>query len=82
MFMSDLACLNFQECKELPPATLMASLPIIREIRCALRETPLNLVVGQEDAVFVSTDLFNAFNAWEATQDDLSTDGPDSAWLN
>lgn len=74
MFTPDLACLDFQECKEFPPATLMASLPIIREIRCALGKTHLNLLVGVGDTVLVSTDLYNAFGAWEAAQDDVAQD--------
>lgn len=66
MFTPGLASLELRECSKLPPQTLVAPLQILREIRVALGKVGFNLQVGVEDAVFVSTDLFNAFNAWDA----------------
>ncbi|WP_437228520.1 hypothetical protein SH661x_000949 [Planctomicrobium sp. SH661] len=83
MFTPELACLDFQECRELPPSTLVAPLSVLREIRCALGATKLNLLVGQQEAVLVSSDLFEAFHAWEQTQDDIEPEnGPDNSLLN
>lgn len=83
MFTPELACLDFQECRELPPATLVAPLAILREIRCALGPNGFNLVVGVHEAVLVSSDLYNAFQAWEAAQDDeASGSGPQDPLLN
>jgi len=70
MFTPELACLDFQECRELPPSTLVAPLTVLREIRCALGPTQLNLLVGQQEAVLVSSDLFEAFHAWEQDQEE------------
>ena len=79
MFTPELACLNLQECSELPPGTLVAPLPILRDIRCALGPTTLNLWVGEQEEVLVSSDLYEAFHAWESQQeDDQNHDG----WLN
>ena len=83
MFSPELACVDFQECAQLPPNTLVATLSILREIRCALGATKLNLLVGNQEAVLVSSDLYAAFAAWEQEQgvaDDDASD--DSAWLN
>jgi len=85
MFTPELACLDFQECHELPPSTLLAPLSVLREIRCALGPTKLNLLVGQQEAVLVSSDLYEAFHAWEQMQDDIphdDQDDADSALLN
>ncbi len=66
MFTPGLGSLELRECSALPPQTLVAPLQVLREIRLALGKVGFNLQVGIEDAVFVSTDLFNAFNAWDA----------------
>lgn len=78
----DLACLDFLECTELPANTLVAPLPVIREIRCLLGNIGIDLVVGTDDAVLVSPDVFAAFNAWDAEQSDTPPEDDDSAWLN
>jgi len=77
MFTPELACLDFQECRELPPNTLVASLSILREIRCALGPTTLNLLVGNQEAVLVSSDLYEAFNIWEQDQGEDPSDDQD-----
>jgi hypothetical protein len=77
----DLACLEFRECTKLPANTLVAPLPVIREIRCLLGNIGIDLVVGTDEAVLVSPDVFAAFNAWDAEQSD-DPEGDDSAWLN
>lgn len=76
MFTPELACLDFQECRELPPSTLVAPMNVLREIRCALGNCSLNLLVGIQDVVLVSSDLFEAFHAWEEAQNDI--EGPDT----
>lgn len=82
MFTPELASLDFQECRELPASTLVAPLSVLREIRCALGPTRLNLLVGDQEAVLVSSDLFEAFNVWEQDQGEDLNDGPDNALLN
>ena len=87
MFLPDLASLDLQECCNLPPATLVGPLSLIREVRCALgSKSDLNLIVGDSEAVQVSSDLFAAFQAWENAQeaedDDDTLPGSDQAWLN
>jgi len=77
MFTPELACLDFQECRDLPANTLVAPLVVLREIRCALGPTRLNLIVGNQEAVLVSSDLYEAFHAWEQHQDNVADDGQD-----
>lgn len=76
MFNSGLSSLELRECSTLPARTLVAPLHVLREIRLALGRVGFNLQVGVEDAVFVSSDLFNAFNAWDANNN------PDDCNLN
>ncbi|WP_437192070.1 hypothetical protein [Planctomicrobium sp. SH527] len=83
MSLSDLACLDLQECRELPQNTLMAPLPLLRELRCALGATTIKMLVGHNSAVLVSSDLYEAFHVWEddhTVQED--NDGIDPAQLN
>jgi hypothetical protein len=51
---------------------------VIREIRLLLGQLKLDLRVGLSDTVLVSSDLFAAFNAWQAENfgddDDLDVD--------
>lgn len=82
MFTPELANVDFQECRELPPSTLVAPLALLREIRCALGPTKLNLLIGTKEAVLVSSDLFEAFNAWEQYQEEEPNDGQDDPLLN
>jgi hypothetical protein len=72
----ELACLDFQECTELPKGTLVAPVSVLREIRCALGPTKLTLLLGTSDAVLVSSDLYEAFQQWEQAQDE--EDHPDT----
>ncbi|WP_437202798.1 hypothetical protein [Planctomicrobium sp. SH664] len=83
MFTPELACVDFQECSKLPPNTLVATVSILREIRCALGPTKLNLIIGDQEAVLVSSDLFAAFTAWEEQNvEDEGDAGDNNAWLN
>lgn len=68
MSLSDLACLDFQECRDLPRNTLMAPLPLLRELRCILGATTINMLLGSGQAVLVSSDLYEAFHVWEEDQ--------------
>lgn len=77
MFTPELAALDFQECRDLPPGTLVGPFSVVREIRCVLGKTHLNLLVGDQEAVQVSPDLFAAFQAWEQSLE--TTDEDDDA---
>lgn len=84
MLTPELACLDLQECGELPPGTLVAPLSVLRDIRCALGPTSLNLWLGDREQVLVSSDLYEAFQAWEASQEGEAEEngGEDQSWLN
>jgi|SaaInlStandDraft_1057018.scaffolds.fasta_scaffold33975_1 hypothetical protein len=83
MFTSDLAHLDFRQCDDLPENTMVAPLMVIREIRCLLGNINIQLIVGTEEAVLASKDVFDAFSAWDATQaeDDEGND-QDNSMLN
>ncbi len=83
MSLPDLACLDLQECRDLPQNTLMAPLPLLRELRCALGATTINMVIGKQQAVLVSSDLYEAFHVWEEDQSpEADDDGMSAAELN
>jgi hypothetical protein len=71
MLPHDLGELEFQESAELTAQTLVAPLSIIREIRVFLGQSKINLIVGTEDVVLVSTDLFEAYNVWDNERTDV-----------
>jgi hypothetical protein len=73
MFSPELSSLELRECSTLPAKTLVAPITVLREIRLSVGNVGLNLQVGVEDAVLVSSDLFNAFNAWSETADGDAT---------
>ena len=70
MLTPGLGSLEFREKTSLPARTLVAPLHVIREIRVALGAVNFNLQVGVEETVYVSSDLFTAFNAWDAERED------------
>ena len=74
MISHDAGGLALCESPELPVRTIIAPLPVVREIRAVLGLTDLDVRVGSDDRVFVSSDLFTAFNEWDAMQ---SEDDPD-----
>lgn len=87
MLSPDLACVDFRECSDLPANTLVAPLPVIREIRCLLGNIGIDLLVGADEAVLVSSDVFAAFAAWDAENSDEGDEADeagddDTAWLN
>lgn len=83
MFTSDLAQLDFRQCDDLPENTIVAPLLVIREIRCLLGDINIQMVVGTEEAVLASKDVFAAFNAWDAMQaEDDQDDSQDKSLLN
>jgi hypothetical protein len=67
----DLADLDLMESAELPARTMVAPLSIIREIRLAPGVPSINLLVGTEDVVLVSSDLFEAYNEWDGQRTDI-----------
>jgi hypothetical protein len=71
MLPHDLGELEFQESADLPSQTLVAPLAIIREIRVFLGTSKINLIVGADDVVLVSTDLFEAYNVWDNQRTDV-----------
>lgn len=64
----DLCDLELVEDPELPPRTLVAPLLVVREIRSALGPVTFNLIVGDKQAVHISSDLFEAFGEWDARE--------------
>ncbi len=63
--------LELREDPSLPAKTLVAPISVIRDIRAALGELTMNIQVGWDSpAVMVSSDLFEAFNAWSSMQED------------
>jgi hypothetical protein len=64
----DLCDLELVEDPALPPRTLVAPLLVVREIRSALGPVAFNLVVGDKQAVHISSDLFEAFGEWDAKE--------------
>jgi hypothetical protein len=64
----DLCDLELVEDPSLPPRTLVAPLLVVREIRSALGPVAFNLVVGDKQAVHISSDLFEAFGEWDAKE--------------
>lgn len=71
MMPNDLADLELLEAAHLPPQTLVAPLSIIREIRVFLGAAKINLVVGTQEAVLVSSDLYEAYNVWDSERTDF-----------
>lgn len=80
MLSSFLTTLEIREDRELPPRTIVAPLPIIREIRAALGRVTLDLRVGVDSTVLVSADLFAAFGEWESMQREEEEGGSDPQW--
>jgi hypothetical protein len=68
--------LELLESAELPSRTLVAPLQLVREIRATLGQLDIDIRIGTAEAVFASSDLFEAFQAWEEDQ------GDDGCWLN
>ena len=64
----DLCDLELVEDPQLPPRTLVAPLLVVREIRSALGAVMFNLIVGDKQAVHLSSDLFEAFGNWDAME--------------
>lgn len=71
MLPSNLADLELVESPDLPPQTMMAPLSIIREIRLAVGESKIHLMVGVDDVVHISSDLFEAYNSWDEQRTDV-----------
>ncbi len=86
MFTPDLASVDFREARDLPKNTIVAPLAVIREIRIVLGKINIDMQVGVEDAVLVSSDVFAAFSEWDAAQADFEDEdeqgGPDTSLLN
>lgn len=64
------------ECPDLPDRTLVAPIQVVRDIRLALGEIDIDVRIGTQEAVLVSSDLYEAFNEWD--QQHVGLD----AWLN
>ena len=63
--------LELREDPTLPAKTLVAPISVIRDIRAALGELAMNIEIGWDSpAVMVSSDLYEAFNAWSAQHED------------
>ena len=68
---TNLGQLEMVECTDLPAQTIVAPLSIIREIRAVLGQLTFNLLVGTEEYVRVSSDLFEAYSQWDAARSDI-----------
>jgi hypothetical protein len=66
----DLCHLELVESPDLPPRTLVAPLLVVREIRSTLGPIDLNILVGDGEAVLISSDLYEAFGEWTAREED------------
>lgn len=64
------SCLELRESADLPARTLIAPISVIREIRMILGKLNLDLQIGLDETVLVSSDLFAAFTAWQAERMD------------
>ena len=88
MFTPDLASFDLRECTDLPKNTIVAPLPFIREIRCLLGNIAIDMVVGQDQAVLLSSDVYAAFSQWDSVQDDAALEDDqidpeeDNFWMN
>jgi hypothetical protein len=71
MIPASLGDLDLVEAADLPPKTLVAPLSIIREIRLLLGPLAIQMLVGTTDAVLVSSDLFDAYSAWDEERTDV-----------
>jgi hypothetical protein len=75
--------LELQEDLSLPPNTLVAPIGVIREIRALLGNLKLNIEISWDSpAVRMSSDLFDAFNAWSETQEEESEEPVDKGLFN
>ncbi len=62
--------LELREDPSLPAKTLVAPIGVIRDIRAALGEVAMNIQIGWDSpAVMVSSDLYEAFHAWNEMQE-------------
>ena len=68
--------LELLESADLPSRTLVAPLQLVREIRATLGQLDIDIRIGAKDAVFASSDLFEAFQDWDDEQ------SGESCWLN
>jgi hypothetical protein len=74
MISHDAGRLDLCESPELPARTLVAPLPVVREIRAVLGLIDVDIRIGTADAVFVSSDLFAAFTEWDEERADSEFD--------
>jgi hypothetical protein len=74
MISHDAGRLDLCESPELPARTLVAPLPVVREIRAVLGLIDVDIRIGTADAVFVSSDLFAAFTEWDEERADEDFD--------
>lgn len=85
MYTPDLASFDLRECPELPKNTIVAPLLFIREVRCLLGDIGISMIVGKDESVQLSTDVYAAFTQWDAVQeDDANGNAPeeDNFWMN
>ncbi|AMV21729.1 hypothetical protein [Planctomyces sp. SH-PL14] len=73
MLVPDFFNVEFVEDAELQSNTMTAPLSVIREIRSAIPGLAINLMVGFDERVYVSSDLYEAFNVWSSQQTDAES---------
>jgi len=67
MISHDAGPLELLESPELPSRTLVAPMSVARDIRAALPEIEIDIRIGTGDTVFISSDLYDAFQEWNGT---------------
>ena len=80
MLPTDHAEIELLESDELPVRTLIAPPMLARELRLALAGMDLTIVMGAQDAVIISSDLYSAFQAWSGQLDELDEEESESSW--
>ena len=78
MLPSSYADIELLESEDLPGRTLVAPPVLARELRLALDSLDLTIQCGTLDAVLISSDLFQAFQQWQPSEQDA--DASDSHW--
>lgn len=86
MLPTDHAEIELLESDELPVRTLVAPPLLARELRLVLSGMDLTIQMGSQEAVIISSDLYDAFKAWssqlaadESTEVDQESDS-DAEW--
>ncbi len=70
------ADIELLESEDLPVRTLVAPPILARELRLVLAELDLTIETGTRDAVIISSDLYEAFQNWNVSEETSSETDP------